>query len=129
MFGVAFAEVFHRRILIVENDPTIAESLIRFVEGNGGEVVAHVDCPLKALAAIIADQGIDSVFVEADMGVAYTLPLMRQLERMVVHAVWMIGHEGHYPPATAGETTPLVYRLAGDPENVMRVQIFANSPA
>lgn len=123
MFAVGLSDVFHQRILIVENDPSIAASLMQFVEDNGGVVVAHVGCASKALALVGAEPDNDAVFVEADMENDLALPLVRQLERRRMHTVWVIGHDGYFVPASKGDPTALVYRLAGDPDNVMRVSV------
>ncbi|KAB0678499.1 hypothetical protein [Aureimonas leprariae] len=108
--------------MIVEDDAETADRLVHFVQSNGGEAVGPFACTREALAVVREHPDVDSVMVGADLQGDLALPLVRQLERRHVSIIWIIGHDGRFVAAD-GEGDALVYRLAGDPHNVMRVSL------
>ncbi len=119
MFVSARIEVEGRRVLIVEAETELAADMAAWVRINGGEVVGELASPEAAITALDHRPDFDAVMVDVETANGLAPLLVDTFEQRHVDVIWIIGHDGWFfdPNEEA-----YAYRLAGDPDNVVRVR-------
>ena len=91
------------RVLVVEDDFTIADLMAEMFEARGAEIVGPVATVKDALALIARDEPIDGAVLDVNLRGELVFPVADALCRRDVRFVFMTGYDEHFvEPRFAG---------------------------
>jgi DNA-binding NtrC family response regulator len=97
------------RVLVVEDDPTIATDISDLIERAEGQVIGPVGSLREAKQAVKADQSIDAAVLDVNLGDGDVTPVLETLRARKVGVVVYTGSSGL--PSGVGERHPDVVVL------------------
>lgn len=118
MFAPNLVELSGRRVLVVEDDYSIAVELGDAVSRVGGSVVGPAAGVGDALEILDRGEEVDAAILDINLGGAQVYPVARALRERSIPIVFVTGYDDWMIPQEY-EDVP-IFRKPTDPENVIR---------